>query len=153
TTDIDEVIEFVEGSPRVALDLPDPFSRYIFVERDPTRIAELKLLQSEYGSARHIEIREGDANSELRALVTSGIDWRSHRCVVFLDPFGMQVPWATIAALGETGAIEVIVNFPMGMAIQRLLVRSGNIPDGWQSALDIFFGSSDWRQHTYEKSE
>jgi hypothetical protein len=34
----------------------------------------------------------------LRALVKSGIDWSSHRAVVFLDPFGTQVPWSTVAA-------------------------------------------------------
>jgi len=28
-------IEFLKGSPRVALDLTNPFTRYIFVERDP----------------------------------------------------------------------------------------------------------------------
>jgi three-Cys-motif partner protein len=132
TTDIEEVAQFVEGSPRVALALPDPFTRYIFIERDPKRVAELESLQQEYGSARTIEVREGDANSELHTLLNSGIDWRSHRCVVFLDPFGMHVPWATIEALGKTGAIEVLVNFPMGMAIQRLLVRSGEISPAWQ---------------------
>ena len=153
TADIEEVVEFVEGSPRVALDLGDPFSRYIFVERDPERVIELESLQREYGGARNIEIRKGDANAEIRAVLNSGIDWRSHRCVVFLDPFGMHVPWATIEALGKTAAVEVIVNFPMGMAIQRLLVRSGDISPGWQSALDIFFGSSDWRAHTYEESQ
>ena len=41
--------------------------------------------------------------------------------MVFLDPFGMQVPWSTIEALAKTKAMELIINFPLGMAIQRLL--------------------------------
>jgi three-Cys-motif partner protein len=70
--------------------------------------------------------------------------------VVFLDPFGMQVPWLTIEALARTGAVEVIINFPLGMAIQRLLTKSGEIPPGWQISLDTFFGSKDWQGLVYE---
>jgi three-Cys-motif partner protein len=62
----------------------------------------------------------------------------------------MQVPWSTIEVLAKTGAIEVIINFPLGMAIQRLLTKSGAIPQGWQISLDAFFGSKDWRALVYE---
>jgi three-Cys-motif partner protein len=80
-----------------------------------------------------------------------GIDWTRHRAVVFLDPFGMQVPWSTIETLAKTKAIEVIINFPLGMAIQRLLTRSGDIPLGWQMSLDTFFGSPEWHALVYEE--
>jgi len=63
----------------------------------------------------------------------------------------MQVPWSTIEKLAATRAIEVIINFPLGMAIQRLLVRSGEIPEGWQMSLNTFFGSPDWRELAYEE--
>jgi len=143
-------VEFLKGSPRVALDIANPFSSYIFVERDTKRIAELNALKEEYGSKRSITVQEGDANAALQAWLGSGIDWQHHRAVVFLDPFGMQVPWSTIEALAKTKAIEVIINFPLGMAIQRLLTKSGEIPEGWQMSLDTFFGSKDWRALVYE---
>src|SRR5438045_1930916 len=41
-------IEFLKGSPRVALDIENPFASYIFVERDPQRIAELNGLKLRY---------------------------------------------------------------------------------------------------------
>jgi three-Cys-motif partner protein len=144
--------EFLKGSPRVALDIGNPFGVYVFVDRDAQRIIELKALKVEYGSQRNILIKEGDANAALQAWLASGVDWASHRAVVFLDPFGMQVPWSTVEALAKTKAIEVIVNFPLGMAIQRLLTKSGDIPHGWQMSLDTFFGSPDWRGLTYEES-
>lgn len=144
-------IEFLKGSPRVALDITNPFTSYIFVERDPKRITELNVLKAEYAGKRVIDIQEGDANAALSAWLASGIDWRHHRAVVFLDPFGMQVPWSTIELLARTKAIEVIINFPLGMAIQRLLIKSGDIPQGWQMSLDTFFGSPDWRQLAYEE--
>ena len=154
TLESDEaVVEFLKGSPRVALDIANPFTSYMFVERDPERVAELKALKKDYASAREITITEGDANAAIKAWLAGNVDWRHHRAVVFLDPFGMQVPWSTIEALAQTRAIEVLVNFPLGMAIQRLLIKTGDIPKGWQISLDTFFGSPDWRELVYEKSE
>jgi three-Cys-motif partner protein len=146
-------IEFLKGSPRVALDIANPFTSYIFVDSHPARIAELTALQAEYAGTRTVTIQKGDANAALQAWLVSGIDWQHHRAVVFLDPFGMQVPWSTIELLAKTKAVEVIINFPLGMAIQRLLKKSGDIPPGWQMSLDTFFGSPDWRGLTYEESE
>jgi three-Cys-motif partner protein len=143
--------EFLKGSPRVALDIANPFSAYIFIERDAQRISELNALKTQYQSQRNITVKEGDANAALQAWLSSGIDWNHHRALVFLDPFGMQVPWSTIEVLARTKAIEVIINFPLGMAIQRLLPKSGDIPAGWQMSLDTFFGSPDWRGLAYEE--
>jgi three-Cys-motif partner protein len=148
-----DAIEFLKGSPRVALDIQNPFTRYVFIERDPARASDLRALAEEYGTSRSVSVREGDAGEELRSIVESGLDWSRHRAVVFLDPFGMHIPWSVVEALGRTKAIEVLVNFPLGMAIQRFLVRSGDIPTGWRETLDSFFGSRDWWQHAYEDSE
>jgi three-Cys-motif partner protein len=92
--------EFLKGSPCVALDITHPFTSYLFVERDPQRIIELHNIKAEYGDRRRITVQEADANAALEAWLASGIDWQHHRAVVFLDPFGMQVPWSTIEALG-----------------------------------------------------
>ena len=139
--------EFLKGSPRVALDVANPFSAYIFVERDPLRLSELNALKAAYQSKRNITVTEGDANAALQGWLSSGIDWSYHRAVVFLDPFGMQVPWSTIEALAKTKAIEVIINFPLGMAIQRLLTNPEIFhPTGkchWIRFLDRRIGA-DW---------
>lgn len=89
-------VEFLKGSPRVALDIANPFNFYIFVEREGQRIAELKGLKVEYALTRDVTVRGGDANAALQSWLASGIDWQHYRAVVFLDPFGMQVPWSTI---------------------------------------------------------
>jgi|ERR1700674_382617 len=146
-------IEYLKGSPRVALDIANPFNTYIFIDNDIQRVAELTALKTEYAGKRTIEVHKKDANVALLSWLASGIDWGHHRAVVFLDPFGMQVPWSTIEALAKTKAIEVIINFPLGMAIQRLLTKSGEIPEGWQISLDSFFGSPEWRQLVYEEGK
>lgn len=147
---IEQEVVFLKGSPRVALDIANPFDCYIFIEKDATRVAELESIRSEYQGRRNIEIRQGDAHSMLQDLL-KGISKSKHRGYIFLDPFGLQMPWPTIEAIAKTGAIEVIVNFPLGMALRRMMPNSGNVPAGWQISLDTFFGSPDWRQHAYEE--
>jgi three-Cys-motif partner protein len=143
--------EFLNGSPRVALDIPIPFTKYVFVERNAGRLRQLHTLIAEYGGRRDIAVRSRDANTEIKDLVlNSGIDWQSHRAVMFLDPFGMHVPWTTMETVARTRAIEVMINFPLGMAIQRLLARSGDISSGRQHALDEYFGDPGWRALVYQ---
>lgn len=145
-----DAVEYLKGSPRRALDIPNPFSRYIFIDQDDKRVAELRSLQAEYGKVRSITVQKGDANELLLRLVQGDTDWNAYRAVVFLDPYGMQLRWDVLEKLSQTRAIEVIVNFPLGMAIQRLFTRSGEIPLSWQAALDKYFGSGAWRDLVYE---
>lgn len=44
--------KLVEGSPLVALRVANPFDRYIFIEPDPDRVAELEALKTEFSSTR-----------------------------------------------------------------------------------------------------
>ena len=143
--------EYIRGSPRVALDIPNRFSRYVFIERDPGRASELEQLRAEYGETCRIEVRQGSAQDELEALLKGDLSRSGHLAVVFLDPFGMQIPWDMIQRLAATRRIEVIVNFALGMAIQRLLTRSTELRPGWREALDRFFGSTEWYSHVYEE--
>ncbi len=149
----EEVVEYVQGSPRIALTIPDPFTRYIFIELNPSRVDALGKLRQVYGAERNIEIVCSDANSALLDLIQKGIFAQNTRAVVFLDPFGMHIPWSTVEALAKTKSVEVLINFPMGMAIRRLLTRSGQMMPGWERALDEYFGSPAWQQEVYEDSD
>ena len=135
---------YIHGSPRVALSLENPFTHYVFIEIDQQRIQQLKSLKAEFGD-REIFIRESDCNRYLVEFLekTQG-RWGEWRGVIFLDPFGMQVPWETIERIGKTRAIEVIINFPVGMAIQRLLRNSGKFNDSQRGKLDAYFGTNEW---------
>lgn len=138
--------EFIAGSPRVALEIKFPFSVYVFIEKDPMRVAGLEEIQREYAETRNIVIRQSDCNRYLLEKLARNpkIEWAKWRAVVFLDPFGMQVPWSTLEALGRTRAIEVFLNFPVGMAIQRMLRRSGQFTTKQREKLDQYFGSPEW---------
>ena len=139
----DEPQELLDGSARIALRLERAFSKYIFIERSPARCAQLEKLRGEFpGRASDIEIVQGDANDEIRTLCAK--DWRRHRAVMFLDPYGMQVEWSTVEAIAHTQAVDLWLLFPLGIGINRLLPKSGEIPEPWRRRIELFLGTDDW---------
>jgi three-Cys-motif partner protein len=48
---------------------------------------------------------------------------------------------------------EVVVNFALSMAIQRMLPNSGEVPEGWAATLDSYFGSRAWFDEVYQRGE
>ena len=141
---------FLEGSARMALKVNPGFDRYLFIERDANRCAQLDSLRNEFPDlAKSIQIKQGDANKVIREICEK--NWTSRRAVLFLDPYGMQVDWLTIEKIAGTGAIDLWILFPLGIGINRLLPRSGQIPAGWRRRLDLFLGRDDWYQAFYKE--
>jgi len=139
----------LDGSARRALKTSPRFDRYVFIERSVDRCAHLEALKLEFADlAEDIQIRQGDANAEIQDL-SSKEDWNSSRAVLFLDPYGMQVEWRTIEAVARTKAIDMWLLFPLGMGVNRLLTKSGEIPEGWKRRLTLLLGTEDWYDDFY----
>jgi len=139
-----ETRRFLDGSARIALQSEPRFTEYIFVERRRARCEELSFLRNDFpDKAEDIHIENEEANSYLRKLCGAR-DWSTNRAVLFLDPYGMQVEWATLASLAETRALDLWLLFPLGVAVNRLLRRDGDIPEPWRNRLDRMFGTTDW---------
>ena len=144
---------FIDGSARIALKVEPQFDRYIFIEHNSSRFRELSKLKDEFPELHdRIQLVNADANTYLNDLCLNR-NWRYHRAVLFLDPFGMQVKWDTIAAIAKTKAIDLWLLFPLGTGANRLLKRDGKIPESWRARLDATFGSSDWYDAFYQKVE
>ena len=143
--------ELIDGSPRVALNVANPFSRYVFIENDPTRCDELEAVKIEFGTERQIDVLGTNAADGIAWVTDKPISKATHRGVAFLDPFGANLEWASIEKLAATGIFEVVVNFALSMAIQRMLPNSGVIPDAWAKTLDAYFGSRAWFEEVYRE--
>ena len=140
---------FLDGSARLALKIEPQFDRYIFIERSPEHCADLVSLKAEFpGLANKIDIRQGDANAKIQELCQT--DWRSKRAVLFLDPYGMQVEWTTIEAIAKAKAIDLWLLFPLGIGVNRLLTKSGDIPNPWRNRLNLLLGTEDWYDEFYK---
>lgn len=138
----------LDGSARLALKTAPPFDHYLFIDRSEARCHQLEALKDEFPHlAGSIQITRGEANAEIQALCRR--DWRSRRAVLFLDPYGMQVEWRTIEAVARTQAIDTWILFPLGIGVNRLLKRSGDIPESWRHRLDSLLGTVDWFDEFY----
>lgn len=119
--------ELLDGSARIALKTLPRFDKYIFIEQSAKRCRNLEELKAEFPDmAGDILVRRGDANQQIQELCRG--DWKSHRAVLFLDPYGMQVDWTTIEAVAGTHAIDLWLLFPLGIGVNRLLTKSGEHP-------------------------
>ena len=140
--------ELLSGSARRALMCEPPFDRYEFVELDPERYEELRHLAGEFPGCQ-VQVRQGDANQEVPLLCARDWHGENARGVVFLDPYGMQVEWATIEAIAATRAIDLWVLFPLGVAVNRLVTGSRQFPTGWRESLNRIFGTTAWEDRFY----
>lgn len=152
--DVDQDTEALKkGSARIALEIEPPLDRHIFIERDASRTADLEQLVAQFPTKRNaVQIVTGEANDFLRRWCET-TDWNRHRAVVFLDPYGMQVDWATVEALANTKAVDLWLLVPLGVAVNRLLTRAGPPPTGWADALTRIFGTGDWQAAFYPKHD
>jgi three-Cys-motif partner protein len=145
-----EMDRFLDGSARIALQVKPRFHKYIFIEKDPARFTELEKLKDEFPPlASDILLQNTDANSYLKGLC-QGPSWRNHRAVLFLDPFGMQIAWDTIEAIAQTKAIDLWLLFPLGVAVNRILTKSGRISPTWRARLNALFGDEAWYDTFYQ---
>ena len=141
--------DLLEGSAIRALRIQPPFDKYIFIENNPKRCKQLENLKSQFPElASQIDIRMEDANTEIQRICSA--NWSSHRAVLFLDPYGMQVEWKTIEAVAATHAIDLWLLFPLGMGVNRLLKRSGDIPINWRQRLNVLLGTEEWYDEFYK---
>ena len=138
----------LDGSARIALKTNPEFTKYIFIEKNKQRFRELQKLKEDFPD-KQIIFENSDANNYIKYLCQN-IDWIKTRAVLFLDPFGMNVNWQTIELIASTKAIDLWYLFPMGMALNRLLRKDGNISRANKETIDKILGTSEWYNSFYE---
>jgi len=144
--DIDEQThDFLKGSAKRALEVKPPFHRYIFIESDPKKVAELERLgkvHEEKGNA--IQVIQGDGNAYVRRFCKEMAPM--DRAVVFLDPFATEMEWQTVEEIAASKKIDVWIWFPL-MAVNRLLASDPR--EEWRKPLDRVFGTQKWFERFY----
>lgn len=144
----------LDGSARKALKIDPPFAHYWFSEQHHGRAKVLDELRSEF-AGRDIVINRGEANQALRQLFSrppwsSGTSARKQRGVVFLDPYGMSVNWATLELLAHTKRVDVWYLFPRKAVVQQLAHDLGGVDQDKRRALAEILGGDDWEREFYQ---
>lgn len=142
--------DFYIGSAMRALKVQPAFDHYLFIDEKPEYIEALRdSISKAHLDSLHCQFFRGDVNSFLPDW-TNRLD-RFDRAVVFLDPYGMQVDWETVRALGEAQKVDLWILVPLGQALMRMMPKS-EPPDTWALRLTKFLGTDQWREAFYQKS-
>jgi three-Cys-motif partner protein len=144
---VPESIEQRRGSAQIAIDVANPgFDFLVFMESKVSHVAALNDLAAK-NPGRRITVIQSDANAALRLLCSNS--WTSTRAVLFLDPYGMEVEWATLESVARTEAIDVWFLFPLSGLYRQATRTSEKITADKRAALDRMFGSNDWESELY----
>lgn len=128
------------GSAERVLQLPDDlrFNFYYFVDANEKSLENLKGKLGELPEAKDKKLvfKPGDANKWLVEL-GNALKTKNYVALVFLDPFGMQINWESIASLKGTRS-DVWILVPTGVIVNRLLDKGGKLTH--LEKLQSFFG-------------
>lgn len=146
------------GSARLALEVNPPLNTLVLIERDPHRYKALEQLKAEVPE-RSVILRNGDAN-ELVQRLCQNTQWRGPRTigrgirgVIFLDPYGMEVEWKTVAAIGKTKALDCWYFFPLSGLYRNAPKQAPKLSADKRQALNRLFGSDEWYHRWYDHEE
>lgn len=136
------------GSAAVALEADPPFHRILFIEQTQENVSSLNALiaRSRHPYAR---VKHGDANEILREVCRPEA-WRRRRGIIFLDPFGMSVEWATLNLIAQTKALDVWYLFPLAGTVRNLPLDAAQLDDDKRSAVTRILGTDEWYDEFYK---
>ena len=144
----EEERQYRHGSPFVALRTEPPFDEFVFIDKNERSLQNLRdQIARQNHEEKSISYLAGDANEKLIALCNQ--NWKSRRAVAFIDPFATEVKWRTIEMMAKTKAIDLWLLFP-AMAVNRMLTKTGEMPQQWQEKLTECFGTDEWKEAFYK---
>lgn len=144
---VDGQTRSIDGSARVALSASPPFHKFYFIELSTRKLSALDELKGEYPN-KNIEIIHGDANATLRNICNK-CRWKNKRAVLFLDPFGMDVEWATLEVITKTRAIDTWYLFPYAGMYRQAAKSTAALSADKQASLTRVLGTDEWRREFY----
>lgn len=116
------------------------FDFHYFIDANEDSLAKLKIKLSKLQDKHKekFQFKSGDCNDHIlqlsQAMKTNPNKFAS---LVFIDPFGMQINWDSIASLKKTRT-DIWILVPTGVIINRLLDRKGELTH--LKKLESFFG-------------
>lgn len=143
------------GSVLKALQVEPPFHKLAFIEGHRGRFRSLEEIRAAHPE-RGIVCYHGDANQKLVEIFSSP-PWSrqrggrgSARGLCFLDPYGMNVDWATLRLLAGTRAVDVWYLFPLEAVSRQLAANLERVDENKRRRLNEIFGTQTWRDDIYK---
>ena len=143
-----ETGETVKGSPLIAVNTNPPFHEYHFIDSNPKRVEQLRLLTRDM---ENVFTYEDSCDNVLMQKVFPRAEYRDfRRALCLLDPYSIDLNWRLIEKAGKMGSVEVFVNF-MIMDVNRNVLRNDPLA-GKVEQMTRLWGDETWRDHAYYKT-
>jgi three-Cys-motif partner protein len=137
----------------VSLDMRG-FDVYYFIEKDEKAKNELEVRLNPLnpGNALNFQFRSEDANQQIELMAQAMKTKSSLYALALLDPFGMQVNWASIEKLAGTHT-DLWILIPSGVIINRLLDRQGKLAHLEKLVSYLGLSEVEIRDYFYQKNQ
>lgn len=136
----------VPGSPLLALMVDDPFTKYVFCEREQELLRALRIRVERLAPEADVDFVQGDVNEVVAqvegALPPFGRN-NTQLSFCFVDPFSVDLNFETIRRLGERRNMDFLILLALGMDANRNL---NLYLDQNQDRIDRFLGDPNWRE-------
>lgn len=136
-----EQCEILVGSPLLAAQVRDPFTKLHLCESDPTKFDALRRRVARQTLHRPPQLIHGDANQCIDRIV-SDIPSSGALTLVFADPYGLHFDFETVKVLADRRC-DLIVLLADNMDALRNWAKY--YKDNPNSNLDRFMGEPGWR--------
>jgi three-Cys-motif partner protein len=142
--------EQIEGSPARALKIDPPFDGFYFIDMNKDKTAHLQTLCL---GRTDVEIHTGDTNPYLQKLLPEIKFSDYKRALCLLDPYGLHLDWEVIQLAGQSGTVDMFLNFPIMDMNRNAIWRE---PEKASAAdldrMNRFWGDETWRDVAYVES-
>ena len=138
--------KFIFGSPLLALNVKDPFDKYVFCEERPNKLNALKIRARQIAPEADIAYVQGDCNkhtSKILAEIPQGSTGNTSLTLCFADPFDIGLEFETIRTLADARFVDFLVLLALGMDANR---NYEHYLREDADKVDKFLGSDNWRQ-------
>ena len=140
--------KIVPGSALISLKYN--FDEYYFLELDENRISDLKntirlQFPEKYSMVHFIA---GDSNAKLLEVISRITVY--DRCLMFLDPYALELTWSTLEAISKCGVVDLWYLFPLSLI--RLIEKQRNISDANKQKVSSILGTEEWLDKLFIKS-
>lgn len=126
------------------------FTALRFIELRESRAHQIEADLTAEFPGRDIKVIAGDCNLQIDALldsIPSGLRWAP--TFAFLDPFGVELNWATVRAISDFKRsrkykVELFMLFQTPGIMRIAGLTEERAADGWEEMLTNLFGCEDW---------
>lgn len=142
----------IEGSPPRALKISPSFDGFYFIDLNDKKTDYLKKLCAE---RQNVTIHTGDCNDYLTQHLLPTIQYtKFNRALCLLDPYGLHLNWEVMQLAGQSGAIDMFLNFPvMDMNMNAVWKDAEREAGEGADRMNRFWGGDSWRKVAYAEAK